>query len=196
MKSDKPVKILLVDDRAENLFSLEVIFSDENYLCVRANSGKEALNILSNDEDFAIILMDVQMPMMDGFETVELIRQKEKLQHIPIIFLTASMDSSVQIFKGYLAGAVDYLIKPFSPVILRAKVAVFVDLYRKNYELLIQREEMEQLISELTNQRRIEGELIIGKSNAEKATQKAEESANLKDAFLINMSHEIRRPMK
>jgi two-component system, sensor histidine kinase len=196
MKENRFVKILMVDDIPENLFALEVILSDENYLCVRASSGGEALEILSRDQDFAIILMDVQMPKMDGFETVELIRQNEKLKLIPIIFLTASMDSSVQIFKGYLAGAVDYLIKPFSPAILNAKVAVFVDLYRKNYELLIQREEMELLISELTNQRRIEGELIIGKSNAEKATQKAEESANLKDAFLINMSHEIRRPMK
>src|SRR5665647_2227106 len=196
MKINNPVKILMVDDIPENLFALEVILSDETYLCVRASSGKEALEILNRDQDFAIILMDVQMPKMDGFETVELIRQNEKLKLIPIIFLTASMDSSVQIFKGYLAGAVDYMIKPFSPAILNAKVAVFVDLYRKNYELLIQREEMEQLISELTNQRRIEGELIIGKSNAEKATQKAEESANLKDAFLINMSHEIRRPMK
>jgi len=145
MKSDKPVKILLVDDHAENLFSLELIFSDDNYLCVRANSGKEAVTILNNDEDFAIILMDVQMPIMDGFETVELIRQNKKLQRIPIIFLTASMDSSVQIFKGYLAGAVDYLTKPFSPVILKAKVAVFVDLFRKNNELLGQAEEMKIL---------------------------------------------------
>lgn len=145
MKSDNPVKILLVDDRAENLFSLEVILSDENYLCVRAYSGKEALTILSNDNDFAIILMDVQMPNMDGFETVELIRQKGKLEHVPIIFLTASMDSSVQIFKGYLAGAVDYLTKPFSPAILKAKVAIFVDLFRKNHELLEQAEEMKRL---------------------------------------------------
>lgn len=145
MKSDKPVKILLVDDRAENLFSLEVIFSEDNYLCVRANSGKEAVDILSNDEDFAIILMDVQMPNMDGFETVEQIRQNKKLQRIPIIFLTASMDSSVQIFKGYLAGAVDYLTKPFSPVVLKAKVAVFVDLFKKNLELLEQAEEMKRL---------------------------------------------------
>jgi CheY-like chemotaxis protein len=150
MKSDKPVKILLVDDHAENLFSLELIFSDENYLCVRANSGKEAVNILSNDEDFAIILMDVQMPIMDGFETVEVIRQNKKLQRIPIIFLTASMDSSVQIFKGYLAGAVDYLTKPFSPVILKAKVAVFVDLFRKNHELLEQAEEMKILNKNVT----------------------------------------------
>jgi len=150
MKSDKPVKILLVDDHTENLFSLEVIFSDENYMCVRASSGKEAVHILSNDEDFAIILMDVQMPIMDGFETVELIRQNKKLQRIPIIFLTASMDSSVQIFKGYMAGAVDYLTKPFSPAILKAKVAVFVDLFKKNHELLEQAEEMKTLNKNVT----------------------------------------------
>src|ERR1017187_9256975 len=168
MKENSIVKILMVDDWVENLFALEVILSSENYICVRASSGKETLEILNREQDFAIILMDVQMPMMDGFETVELIRQNEKLKLIPIIFLTASMDSSVQIFKGYLAGAVDYMIKPFSPTILKAKVAVFVDLYRKNHELLIQKEEMEQLIIDITNHRRIEGESIVGKSNAEK----------------------------
>jgi PAS domain S-box-containing protein len=145
MEANNPVKILMVDDRTENLFALEVILADENYLCVRADSGKEALKILSDDHDFAIILMDVQMPMMDGYETVELLRQKKELEHVPIIFLTASMDSSVQIFKGYLAGAVDYLIKPFSPAILKAKVAVFVDLYKKNQKLLLQAEEMKML---------------------------------------------------
>ena len=139
------VKILMVDDCVENLFTLEVILSDKNYLCVRASSGKEALEILNRDQDFAIILMDVQMPKMDGFETVELIRQNEKLKLIPIIFLTASMDSSVQIFKGYLAGAVDYMIKPFSPAILNAKVAVFVDLYKKTHELLVQKEQIKKL---------------------------------------------------
>ncbi|MBC7607192.1 MAG: response regulator [Burkholderiales bacterium] len=145
MKTNSAAKILMVDDRSENLFALEVILCDENYLCVRASSGEEALKILLREQDFAIILMDVQMPKMDGFETVELIRQNEKLKLIPIIFLTASMDSSVQIFKGYLAGAVDYMIKPFSPAILKAKVAVFVDLFKKNLELLEQAEEMKML---------------------------------------------------
>jgi signal transduction histidine kinase len=195
MKTNNPTKILIVDDISENLFSLEVILSDENYLCVRASSGEEALKILLNEQDFAIILMDVQMPKMDGFETVELIRQNEKLQNIPIVFLTASMDNSVQIFKGYLAGAVDYMIKPFSPVILKAKVAVFVDLFKKNQELLIQKEEMEQLVLDITTQRRIENELIEGKSKAERATLKAEESVKIKGAFLANMSHEIRTPV-
>lgn len=131
MEINSPVKILLVDDLPENLFALEVILSNENYLCVKANSGNEALKILLHQQDFAIILIDVQMPKMDGFETVELIRQIDKLKHVPIIFLTASMDNSLQIFKGYEAGAVDYMIKPISPEILKAKVAVFVDLHTK-----------------------------------------------------------------
>ena len=153
MKINSPVKILLVDDLPENLFALEVILSNENYLCVKANSGNEALKILLHQQDFAIILIDVQMPMMDGFETVELIRQIDKLKHVPIIFLTASMDNSQQIFKGYQAGAVDYMIKPLSPEILKAKVAVFVDLHTKNQELLVQAEQLKKLNTDLTAQK-------------------------------------------
>ncbi|MFE3868851.1 response regulator [Flavobacterium sp. LS2P90] len=153
MKINSPVKILLVDDLPENLFALEVILSTEDYLCVKANSGNDALKILLHEQDFAIILIDVQMPMMDGFETVELIRQIENLKHVPIIFLTASMDNPAQIFKGYEAGAVDYMIKPLSPEILKAKVAVFVDLYKKNQELLVQAEQLKKLNSELTAQK-------------------------------------------
>lgn len=153
MKINNPVKILLVDDLPENLFALEVILSNENYLCVKANSGNEALKILLHQQDFAIILIDVQMPMMDGFETVELIRQIAKLKHVPIIFLTASMDNSIHIFKGYQAGAVDYMIKPLSPEILKAKVAVFVDLHTKNQELLIQAEQLKKLNTDLTAQK-------------------------------------------
>ncbi len=147
------VKILLVDDLPENLFALELILSNKNYLCVRANSGNEALKILLHEQDFAIILMDVQMPEMDGFETVELIREIETLKHIPIIFLTACMEDSIHIYKGYLAGAVDYLIKPLIPEILKAKVAVFVDLYLKTHELLIQKEQMKELYSDVTAQK-------------------------------------------
>ena len=139
------VKILMVDDKSENLFALEVMLSNETYLCVKASSGLEALKILRRDEGFAIILMDVQMPLMDGFETVELIRQNEKLKLIPIIFLTASMDTPINVFKGYQAGAVDYMIKPISPEILRAKVAVFVDLYLKTHELMVQKEQLKAL---------------------------------------------------
>ena len=150
MKENNLVKILLVDDLAENLFALEVILTSENYLCVKANSGKEALKILRHDQEFAIILMDVQMPEMDGFETVELIRKIDKLEHIPIIFLTASMDITEQISKGYQAGAVDFMIKPLSPEILKAKVSVFVDLYKKTHELLVQHGEKEKRAAELS----------------------------------------------
>ena len=153
MKTNSPVKILLVDDLPENLFALEVILSTEDYLCVKANSGNDALKILLHEQDFAIILIDVQMPMMDGFETVELIRQIEKLKYVPIIFLTASMDNSLQISKGYQAGAVDYMIKPLSPEILKAKVAVFVDLHKKNQELLVQAQQLKKLNTDLKAQK-------------------------------------------
>ena len=153
MKINSPVKILLVDDLPENLFALEVILRTEDYLCVKATSGNDALKILLHEQDFAIILIDVQMPLMDGFETVELIRQIETLKHVPIIFLTASMDNTVQIFKGYQAGAVDYMIKPLSPEILKAKVAVFVDLYKKNQELLVQADQLKKLNTDLTAQK-------------------------------------------
>lgn len=195
MKTNNPVQILLVDDKAENLFALEVILSNEHYLCVKASSGNEALKILLQQQDFSIILMDVQMPEMDGFETAEIIRGSEKLKHIPIIFLTASMDNPLNIFKGYQAGAVDYMIKPFSPEILKAKVAVFVDLYKKNHELLLQYEEMKRLNSDINEQKRFELELIEAKSKAENATRIAEDAMNAKQQFLSTMSHEIRTPM-
>src|SRR4051812_43813116 len=107
MPQDQVVKILLIDDRKENLLSLEVVLTNENYVFVKASSGREALKILMKERDFALILMDVQMPLLDGFETAELIRQSEKLKHIPIIFLTANNNAPGNIFKGYQAGAVD-----------------------------------------------------------------------------------------
>ncbi|MDP1726055.1 MAG: response regulator [Bacteroidota bacterium] len=152
MQENNPVKILLVDDRPENLFALEVLLSHETYICVKANSGKEALKILQQEHNFAVILMDVQMPGMDGFETSELIRQNELIKQIPIIFLTANMDTSEYIFKGYQAGAVDYMIKPLSPEILKAKLAIFTDLYKKNRELQFQKEQMKTLNDQLQKQ--------------------------------------------
>ena len=149
MKEKNRAKILLVDDLTENLFALELILADKNYSFVRANSGNEALKILLREQDFAIILIDVQMPEMDGFETVELIREIETLNHVPVIFLTASVDNSRHIYKGYQAGAVDYMIKPLIPEILKAKVAVFVDLYLKTHELRVQNEEKEKQAEEL-----------------------------------------------
>ena len=131
--SDK-ARILLVDDRPENLVALEAILSTLDYALVRARSGDEALKALLTDE-FAVILLDVSMPGMDGFETAAHIKRREKTRDVPIIFLTAVSNEPHQAFRGYAAGAVDYIAKPFDPWVLRAKVSVFVDLYLKNKQL-------------------------------------------------------------
>ncbi|MFE5210267.1 two-component system response regulator [Streptomyces sp. NPDC056600] len=127
-------KILLVDDRPENLLALEAILSALDQTLVRASSGEEALKALLTD-DFAVILLDVQMPGMDGFETAAHIKRRERTRDIPIIFLTAINHGPHHTFRGYAAGAVDYISKPFDPWVLRAKVSVFVDLYMKNCQL-------------------------------------------------------------
>lgn len=127
-------KILLVDDRQENLLALEAILSALDQTLVRAHSGEDALKALLTDE-FAVILLDVQMPGMDGFETAAHIKRREKTRDIPIIFLTAINHGPHHTFRGYAAGAVDYISKPFDPWVLRAKVSVFVDLYKKNCQL-------------------------------------------------------------
>ena len=127
-------KILLVDDRPENLLALEAILSALDQTLVRAASGEEALKALLTD-DFAVILLDVQMPGMDGFETASHIKRRERTRDIPIIFLTAINHGPHHTFRGYAAGAVDYISKPFDPWVLRAKVSVFVDLYVKNCQL-------------------------------------------------------------
>ena len=132
-------RILLVDDRPENLLALEAILSSLDQTLVRAASGEEALKALLSAE-FAVILLDVQMPGMDGFETASHIKRRERTRDIPIIFLTAINREPQHAFRGYSAGAVDYLSKPFDPWVLRAKVAVFVELYLKNRQLLEQAE--------------------------------------------------------
>jgi CheY-like chemotaxis protein len=136
-----PVKILMVDDRPENLLALEAILSGLGHELVRANSGKEALKQLLV-KDIALILLDVQMPGMDGFETAAQIKQRERTQHIPIVFLTAIDGEAHQAFRGYAAGAVDYLAKPFDPWVLRAKVGVFIELYERRRELALQAEQL------------------------------------------------------
>ncbi|MFF4557906.1 two-component system response regulator [Streptomyces sp. NPDC001422] len=126
--------MLLVDDRPENLLALEAILSALDQTLVRASSGEEALKALLTD-DFAVILLDVQMPGMDGFETAAHIKRRERTRDIPIIFLTAINHGPHHTFRGYAAGAVDYISKPFDPWVLRAKVSVFVELYMKNVQL-------------------------------------------------------------
>ncbi|MFC0865114.1 two-component system response regulator [Sphaerimonospora cavernae] len=128
------VKVLLVDDREENLIALEAILSSLDVVPVRAKSGEEALKALLSS-DFALILLDVRMPGMDGFETAAHIKRRERTRNIPIIFLTVVDSAPDYAFRGYAAGAVDYLTKPFDPWVLRAKVAVFVQLYTMNQRL-------------------------------------------------------------
>jgi CheY-like chemotaxis protein len=138
-------RILLVDDRHENLVALEAILSSLNQTLVTVKSGEEALKALLVDE-FAVILLDVVMPGMDGFETASHIKRRPKTRDVPIIFLTAASAEPDHAFRGYAAGAVDYISKPFDPWVLRAKVAVFVELYAKNQQL---QEQAELLRSQL-----------------------------------------------
>jgi CheY-like chemotaxis protein len=138
-------RILLVDDRRENLVALEAILSSLNQALVTVQSGEDALKALLVDE-FAVILLDVVMPGMDGFETASHIKRRPKTRDVPIIFLTAASAEPDHAFRGYAAGAVDYISKPFDPWVLRAKVAVFVELYAKNQQL---REQAELLRSQL-----------------------------------------------
>lgn len=137
-KNDK-VNVLLVDDRPENLLVLRATLSSPGINLVEAQSGKEALKYLL-EKDFAVILLDVMMPEMDGFETARLIREREKSKYTPIIFVTAMFLDDQDAFRGYSVGAVDYIMKPFAPAILRSKISVFVDLFRKTQELKRQAE--------------------------------------------------------
>ena len=135
---EKP-NLLLVDDRPENLLALEAILDDLEFNIVTADSGKEALRCLLK-QDFALILLDVEMPGLDGFATAELIRSRRKTRSTPIIFLTAINKTEQHVFRGYAVGAVDYLFKPYAPEVLRSKVTVFADLYMKTREVTRQAE--------------------------------------------------------
>src|SRR3954463_8632385 len=133
-------KILIVDDREDNLLSMETVLEPDGYRMVKANSGRQVLKILLSDFDFALILMDVQMPNLNGFETASLIYERERLRHIPIIFITANNYGDENMFRGYQSGAIDYIFKPINPEVLRAKVGVLIDLYKKN-RLLYEQEQ-------------------------------------------------------
>ena len=141
--------ILLVDDRPDNLLALEAILEPLGQNLLYAHSGEEALRQLLQ-HDAAVILLDVQMPLLDGFETATLIKQRERTKHIPIIFVTAISKDEEHVFRGYSAGAVDYVFKPFSPEVLRSKVAVFIELHEKTKQLQEQAEQLkEQELAEL-----------------------------------------------
>jgi PAS domain S-box-containing protein len=142
------VNILLVDDHPENLVALEALLTDPGRNLILAESGFDALRVLLQHE-FALIILDVTMPIMNGFETAALIREREKTRHTPIVFLTAINTTEQHIFKGYSLGAVDYLTKPFVPEVLVAKVNAFVELYRKTEEVKRQAKLLQQMVAEL-----------------------------------------------
>jgi len=193
-------KILLVDDREDNLLSIETILEPSGYKFVKANSGRQALKILLNEFDFAMILMDVQMPNLNGFETASLIYEREKLKHIPIIFITANNYGDENLFKGYQSGAIDYIFKPINPDVLRAKVGVLIDLYKKN-RLLFEQEQ--KLISinkslELEISDRIASEEKVKQLNHKLLENIASlESANKDlERFAFMASHDLQEPLR
>ncbi len=144
MKKTEKVNVLIVDDRPENLLALGAILSDSELNIIKAGSGNETL-ALTLEHDFALILLDVQMPNMDGFEVAELLRGNNETCHIPIIFVTAINKEQKYVFKGYDSGAVDYLFKLIDPDIIASKVRVFTELYRQKKLIEEQALSLEQL---------------------------------------------------
>ncbi|ANE48110.1 histidine kinase [Paenibacillus swuensis] len=145
---NEPVNLLLVDDQPENLLTLEAVLTDENYNLIKANSGEEALRYLLK-YDFAVIVLDVQMPGMDGFQTARLIKARDKTKHIPIIFISANSKETNHLFAGYSVGAMDYMVKPFVPQILKSKIEGFVSLYISTKTLQMQTNLLHQKTLEL-----------------------------------------------
>src|SRR5688572_18331296 len=193
-------KILLVDDREDNLLSIETIFEPDGYKFIKANSGRQALKVLLNEYDFALILMDVKMPNLNGFETASLIYERERLKHIPIIFITANNFGDENIYKGYQSGAVDYIYKPINPDVLRAKVSVLIDLYRKNRQLLAQEQRLVAINKSLEieiKERKISEEKVKQLNRQLLENIASLESANKDlDRFAFMASHDLQEPLR
>jgi two-component system cell cycle response regulator len=153
MTSDRAIDVLLVDDRPENLLALESLLEDLDVNIAKATSGNEALSLMLK-RDFGVVLLDVQMPEMDGFETAELMRGNERTKRIPIIFVTAISKEERYVFQGYEAGAVDYLFKPLIPEILRSKVSVFIELEKRRGGLERATAKLQQTVDRLTEANR------------------------------------------
>ncbi|MEO7909569.1 MAG: ATP-binding protein [Roseiflexaceae bacterium] len=183
MPTTSPVNILLVDDRAENLLSLEAMLEPLGQNLVKAQSGEDALKYLLR-QDFAVILLDVQMSGMDGFETAELIRGRDRSKHTPIIFLTAISASETHVSRGYQVGAVDFLLKPIVSDILLSKVAVFVELGQKTDKISRQATELETIIHALEQQidERVRTEAALRRARDQLELRVRERTAGLAEA--------------
>jgi signal transduction histidine kinase len=198
------VNILLVDDREENLVALEAILEPLGQNLVRARSGDEALRELLR-RDFAVILLDVQMPGMSGFETAKYIKTRDRTRAVPIIFLTAINKEQAHVFRAYEVGAVDYIFKPFDADILRSKVAVFVDLWRQKEQLKRQEElirdvqrrelELEHRAALLESEARTTTELAQLNKQLNERTRELERAMAARSRFYASMSHELRTPI-
>ncbi len=175
--SSMKFNILIVDDRKENLISLEAIIDSPELNIISALSGNEALAVML-EYDISLVLLDVNMPGMDGFETAELMRGSERTKSIPIIFITATFRQPKQIFRGYETGAVDYLYKPLDRKILQNKIRAYIDFFKQKYALQLAGMELKNTIAEL-----------------DKARRAAEVATLAKSSFLATMSHEIRTPL-
>ncbi len=185
MSSLPKINILMVDDEPANLVALEAMLEGPDQNLVKAASGKEALRHLLQ-QDFGLILLDVQMPEMNGIDTAVAIREREKSRHIPIIFLTAHIKTDEIVFKGYSAGAVDFLIKPLRADILRAKVGVFV-------ELALARQRLELEIAERT---RYADEIAKLNSQLEAKNGELTEKVEELEHFSYSLSHDMRAPLR
>src|ERR1044071_7778921 len=195
----QPTKILLVDDREDNLMSIEAILGQDGYDFFRAYSGTEALKILLSETDFALILMDVKMPVLNGFETATMIYERERLKSIPIIFITANNYGDENVYKGYQAGGIDYILKPINPQILRAKVSVFVNLYRAKSMLLEQERKLKSINDKLNveiSDRKASEEKVryMNFQLIDKIDQLERANANLKK-FQLMASSEVTLPL-